>query len=148
MVRQVDFYLISNRVADAKFKLASRLCHKVQRLRQRLLVVTEDANATATLDRVLWTFSDTSFAAHDSFSDDCSASSIHIGESGAVDEQVLQHNYDVLINLTHDIPLYSDHFNRVLEIVEPVDSEKATARERYKNYKNQGCKLDTHNIEL
>ena len=148
MVKQVDFYLISNQVADAKFKLASRLCYKIQRLKQRTLVVTDDTNASETLDRVLWTFSDTSFAAHDSFNDDSAASSIHIGESCAVDEQVLQSNYDVLINLGHDAPLFSHHFNRVLEIVEPSDAEKAAARQRYKSYKDESFELNTHNIEL
>ena len=34
-MKQVDFYLISNRVNQAKFKLASRLANKLQRLDQR-----------------------------------------------------------------------------------------------------------------
>ncbi len=148
MSKQVDFYLIGNQVADAKYKLAARLCNKIQRLNKRALVVTGDAKATNKLDQLLWTFSDASFVAHDSLKDRDAISSIHIGEISEVSSEVLQANYDVLVNLADDAPPFSHQFNRVAEIVEPVASEKAAARRRFKNYRDEGFELKTHDLEL
>lgn len=147
-MKQVDFYLISNRVIDAKYKLASRLCNKLQRQKQSSLVITDNPQATAELDRVMWSFSDTSFLAHDTFNDVQPEALVHIGEHNAVNPVVLEHQHDVLINLSSGIPMFNHHFARIAEIVEADDESKAAARVRYKNYQGEGFKLKMHNIEL
>lgn len=152
-MKQVDFYLISNRVNDAKFKLASRLANKLQRLEQSALVITDNADASSQLDRVMWTFSDTSFLAHDHFatSDNKSAgkrASVQIGEHDNVNPQVLESAQDVLINLSSAIPLFNHHFSRIAEIVEHDETSKAAARKRFKSYQTEGFEIKTHPIEL
>jgi len=148
-MKQVDFYLISNRVTDAKFKLASRLSNKLQRMQQRALVITNDPDQTDKLDALMWSFSDASFLAHDKLNADSTASTaMLIGDHGSVSAQVLEQEFDVLINLSNDVPLFNHHFNRIAEIVEQDDSAKAAARSRYKRYKSEGFKLKTHDIEL
>lgn len=148
MTGQVDFYLITNQVTDARYKLAARLCNKIQRLGQRVLVVTDDTSATDRLDQLLWTFSDTSFAAHDPLDDPDPLSSIHIGCCADLKEQNINDNYDVLVNLSRDAPAFSRHFNRVAEIVEAGEPAKTAARLRFRMYRKQGFELETHNIEL
>ena len=147
MAKQVDFYLISNQVTDAKLKFASRLCNKIQRLDKKTLVVTDSVAITEQLDDMLWSFSDTSFVAHEQITDEA-LSSIQIGEHIQVDQQVLARGYGVLINLCEEVPVFSHHFDRVAEIVDPSDSDKAAARARFKSYKEEGFELKTHNIEL
>lgn len=147
-MKQVDFYLISNRVNDAKYKLASRLCNKLQRQQQSSLVVTENTQATAELDRVMWSFSDTSFLAHDTLSDVQSEALVQIGDHNSVSPMVLEREHDVLINLSSSIPMFNHHFSRIAEIVEADDESKAAARSRYKSYQGEGFEMKMHNIEL
>lgn len=147
-MKQVDFYLISNRVNDAKYKLASRLANKLQRMKQSSLVITDNAEATAELDRVMWSFSDTSFLAHEPLADGNPTTLVNIGDRNAVSAAVLERQHDVLINLSSEVPMFNHHFARIAEIVEADDNSKAAARVRYKSYQGEGFELKMHNIEL
>ena len=148
-MKQVDFYLISNQVADAKFKLASRLANKLQRMEQRTLVITNNSLETDKLDEVMWSFSDASFLAHDKLSaDNTNSTAAQIGDHGSVSAQVLDLDFDVLINLSDQVPVFNHHFTRIAEIVEQNADAKAVARTRYKRYQSEGFELKTHDIEL
>lgn len=152
-MKQVDFYLISNQVSDAKLKLASRLTNKLQRLEQRTLIVTNDAPETNELDALMWSFSDTSFVTHETLRSSNEANSsghctAQIGDHSLVSIEVLEQDFDVLINVSDQIPVFNHHFERIAEIVEPNENAKAGARTRFKQYKNEGFELKTHNIEL
>ena len=147
-MKQVDFYLIENQVSNAKFKLASRLANKLQRQDSRALVVTDDESSAKLLDETMWTYSDASFLAHDDLRDKQAASKVHIGPHNTVSQAVLERDYDVLINLTSEIPVYSHHFLRVAEIVESDGNSKAAGRARYKIYKTEGFELKMHNLSL
>lgn len=149
MSKQVDFYLIENEVIDAKFKLASRLANKLLRLKKKTLIVTDNKEARDLLDQCLWTFSGTSFVAHERVDSENKASSIiHIAETAAVDVQALETDYNVLVNLADDIPVFCHHFMRIAEIVEQQEQAKINGRSRYKTYKEQGFDLKTHSMEL
>lgn len=155
-MKQVDFYLISNQVADAKFKLASRLSNKLQRIEQRSLVVTNDSSETDKLDAIMWSFSDTSFLAHDKLPTQDSPAptgsnidiAAKIGDQNSIDADVLAQDFDVLINLSDQVPVFNHHFARIAEIVEQSEGAKAIARARYQRYKDEGFELKTHEIEL
>jgi len=148
-MKQVDFYLISNKINDAKYKLASRLANKLQRLQQRTLVITDSAESTAHLDKVMWSFSDTSFLAHDHIgATDNVGAPVVIGEHNKVSPDMLENPHDVLINLAADIPLFNHHFARIAEIVEQDEMAKKSARVRYKRYQDEGFEIKTHPIEL
>lgn len=147
-MKQVDFYLIENAVSQASFKLASRLANKLQRMQQSALLVTNSADDTQTLDSIMWSFSDASFLAHDMIDSNTMHANIQIGAQNAVSNEVLERNYDVLINLADDVAIYSHHFSRIAEIVAPDDDSKAKARSRFKHYQTEGFELKTHNIQL
>ena len=146
-MKKVDFYLISNQVADARFKLASRLSNKLLRLEQKTLVVTEDQQQCENLSRIMWSFSDTSFVAHERLSQDSASCNINI--SSITDVKIeSKANFDVLINLSNIMPNFNQHFSRIAEIVEFDEPVKKLARQRYKIYQENGFELDTHTIEL
>ncbi len=147
-MKQVDFYLINNQIANAKFKLASRLANKLQRSGKYALVVTEDESTAKLLDQTMWTYNDASFLAHDDLTEKTPSSRIHIGAHNTVSQAVIERNYDVLINLASDIPMFNHHFERIAEIVEADESSKAAGRTRFKSYKNEGFELKMHKIEL
>ncbi len=146
-MKKIDFYLISNQVADAKFKLASRLSNKLLRLEQKTLVVTEDQQQCENLSRIMWSFSDTSFVAHERLSNDSANCNINISPITEVEIES-EADFDVLINLSNTMPIFSRYFSRIAEIVEFDESVKALARQRYKTYQENGFELDTHQIEL
>ena len=148
MSKQVDFYLISNQVQNAKFKLASRLGNKLQRLDQSALVITDNEQATALLDEVMWSFSDTSFLAHDRIANEEHLSSIQIGDANQTSSKLLEKEYNVLINISSEVPIFNHHFARIAEIVEADEDSKTAARVRYKRYQTEGFEIKTHNIEL
>lgn len=147
-MKQVDFYLISNQVNDAKFKLASRLANKLSRLDQSSLVVTDSVEESAQLDKIMWTYSDTSFLPHEVLSDSSTSSKVMIAAHNSVTPAALETSYDVLINLSSDVPPFNHHFSRIAEVVEESQAAKANARQRYKSYQTEGFEIKTHTIEL
>ena len=147
-MKQVDFYLISNQVNNAKYKLASRLSNKLQRLNQSALIITDNETSTTELNQVMWSFSDTSFLAHDLISDDKHLSSIQIGDASLASPNFLEKNHNVLINISSEVPIFNHHFTRIAEIVEQDEQSKVAARVRFKRYQTEGFEIKTHHIEL
>lgn len=148
MPKQVDFYLIENKISHAKYKLASRLSNKLLKLNKKTLIATNSEDQTKQLDDYLWSFSGTSFVAHDNVTQLSDHSLIHIGNTNSISPQVLENNYDVLINLCNEVPLFSHHFIRIAEIIEQNDEEKTAGRQRYKSYQQEGFEIKTHPLEL
>jgi len=147
-IKQVDFYLISNQVQNGKYKLASRLSNKLQRLKQSALIITDNKDATIELDNIMWSFSDTSFLAHDRIANDQHHSTIQIGDASQASPKLFEKDYNVLINISFDVPIFNHHFTRIAEIVEADEQSKTAARVRYKRYQTEGFEIKTHNIEL
>ena len=158
-MKQVDFYLISNRLRDAKFKLASRLANKLKRLNQKALLVTQSAQESEQLSATLWALRDTSFLAHERIDDVDDAAQFQadfdrglnyavIGDALGMNAKILETQFDVMINLSREVPIFNHHFNRIAEIVESDEAAKADARSRYKLYQGEGFKISTHTIEL
>ncbi|MFT7525228.1 MAG: DNA polymerase-3 subunit chi [Arenicella sp.] len=148
-MKQVDFYLISNQVVDAKYKLASRLSNKLARMQLKALIVTDSLEASKQLNKVMWSYSDTSFVAHDHVPSESPApSKVHITEAPSVSTDLLNDNYDVLINLASEVHAFNHRFERIAEIVLPNEESKAAARERFKSYKSEGFELKTSPVEL
>ncbi len=157
--KQVDFYLIANRLRDAKYKLASRLANKVSRLKKHVLIITDSKEQSEHLSHIMWSFRNTSFLAHeriDQFTSPAMVSELYaqglefvvIGDALSVSPQILQNEFAVMINLASEVPLYSHHFERVAEIVEADEDAKQLARSRYKHYQGEGFKVSTHTLEL
>lgn len=152
MSKQVDFYLIENQISDAKYKLASRLSNKLLKLKKKTLIATDSIEETEQLSQLMWTFSGTSFVAHENVAQATEQSLtenlIHIGDTKSINNDVLENEYEVLINLCQNAPLFSHHFNRIAEIIEQTDDQKAAGRARYKNYQQEGFEIKTHSLEL
>ena len=157
--KQVDFYLISNRLRDAKYKLASRLANKLSRLDKKALIITDSKEQTEHLSQIMWSFRDSSFLAHERIDQLENQAEIAkrykqglnfvvIGDALSVSAEILENNFSVMINLASEVPIYSHHFERVAEIVESDDSEKKAARTRYKHYQGEGFSIETHSLEL
>lgn len=148
-MKQVDFYLLENQVTDGPNKFVSHFCNKLLKLEKKTLVVTDTPEQSQHLDQLMWSFSDTSFVAHDRLPATKSPQSIiHIIEAPQFSASLTEDDYHVMINLCHSVPLFSHHFERIVEIIDADESSKAIARQRYKHYQTEGFSLKTHSIEL
>ena len=135
---RVDFYLLAG-----SSSIEEVTCILTEKARQRghsIHIRTASRQDAAMLDELLWTYKDTSFIPHRL-----------AGEAGLLDTPVCigwdepkpEHG-DVLINLVQAMPLHAASFNRVIEIVPARESERESARARFRQYRDQGYDLHHH----
>lgn len=137
---RIDFYLLPE--DDRKSLAACRLAHKAFRLGHRIYIFAPNATESGQLDQLLWTFNPGSFVPH------------KINDGSAADDMpvLIGHEAppesfkDVLISLTPQVPEFFERFERVAELVAADDTEKASARERFRFYRERGCDVQTHNL--
>ena len=147
-MKQVDFYLVTNHVKQARLKMASRFCNKLQKMQKRILVVSDDPTSSEELRNVMWSYSDTSFLAHDHISETNTPSSIQLLEASVFNNALVESEYDVLVSLCDEVPQFIHHFERIAEFVAAEEDSKVAGRLRYKKYQSEGFELKMHNIEL
>jgi DNA polymerase III subunit chi len=143
-VGRVDFYVLSDTAPDAIWRCACRLIEKAFDLNHRVYVHVASAADAQRLDELLWTFSDRSFIPHHTWTGEDVPHDIVkvlIGERpGPASHR------DVLVNLSGTVPANIDAYARVAEVVDTDAERKRLSRERYKQYRERGCILETHNL--
>lgn len=132
--------------APDKLGYAGRLLRKATAAGARLWVLGEDAQIQA-LDSSLWSLSATSFLAH------CkqdAASGVQ-KRSNVVLVSDLTDNpegFQVLVNLSTEMPHGFDRFDRVIEVVSTDDEDRQHARLRWKRYTGLGYSIQRHDLNL
>lgn len=139
---KVDFYLLAGSGQEARETMAFKLVEKIYSMKHRVYIHTDSAQASKRLDDMLWTLKAGNFLPHEiSATNNHPETPIIIGhseEAPGID--------DVLINLSHSVPLFFSQFNRVAEFVDADESNKKLGRSRFKFYKDRGYELDTHEL--
>lgn len=139
---KVDFYLLAGTGQNARETMACKLIEKIYNLNHKVYVHTGSKQDADRFDDMLWTLKPGNFIPHNLVSaNQAPDSPVTIGH----DEKAPQ-VHDVLINLTHDVPLFFSQFNRVAEFVDAEDTHRSQGRTRFKFYKDRGYELDTHEI--
>ena len=121
---------------------ACRLVRKAY-TNQVKVAITVPTDMLEKLDEMLWTFSQIDFIPH------CYATSQNAVHTQVVlatetDLDKLPH-YQVLINLSEQIPTLFARFERLLEIISTAESERVAGRERYRFYRDRGYPLQSFN---
>ncbi|MEJ2629767.1 MAG: DNA polymerase III subunit chi [Acidihalobacter sp.] len=137
---RVDFYLLPSTDETARLRVVCRLAVKIFGLGQQLHIHTADAQQAQKLDRLLWTFQDTSFLPHSLVGSE-SATPITIGYDNAPAT-----DGDVLINLAPDTPHFFSRFERVAEVVDEQPDVRVAGRTRYRFYRDRGYALQHHQL--
>lgn len=141
---RVDFYVLSDTAPDAAWRYACRLIEKAVELQNRVFVRVAHSGDAARLDEMLWTFSDRSFLAHEIWSGGEPPHplvKVLVGEGPAPES-----HRQVLVNLSGAVPEDFASFERVAEIVDADPERRRQSRDRYKQYRERGCTLETHNL--
>jgi DNA polymerase-3 subunit chi len=138
---RVDFYVLSAEAPDARLRYACRLAERAVDHGCLVYIQTQEVQK---LDDLLWTFSDGSFLPHE----------IYRGQPASHPKVKVMLGSDVgppshrslLINLVEAMPADANAYERIAEIVDVDPERKRNARERYKQYRQLGCTLESHNL--
>ena len=138
---RVDFYIL-----DTHRNPEHLVCQLTQKACQQGLNITirtaDQATAQAMDDR-LWTFGDISFIPHAVYH-------THSPDPAPVQitwQDLPPTHRDLLVNLTGAIPDGVENFARIVEIVAADEGSRGGARQRYRDYRERGYELETHNID-
>lgn len=140
----VEFHVLSDGPSDARLRYACRLAEEGVEQGLSVYLQTASHGDALRLDELLWTFKDGSFLPHEFFS---GAPASHERVRVLFGEQAapLSHR-QLLVNLTESTPADLDQYGRIAEVVDVDPERKRTARERYKQYRERGCTLESKNV--
>ncbi|MFP5358447.1 MAG: DNA polymerase III subunit chi [Gammaproteobacteria bacterium] len=142
---RIDFYILPAGAPASLIATACKLCDKASAQGLRLFVRSPDAAQREELDGALWSFRQGSFIAHEAYHGQAISEPYPQVLIGDAEEPPASH-HGVLINLGEDVPVYFSRFERVLEIVPPQDTARASSRARFKFYRDRGYPLETHEL--
>ncbi|MBT5230191.1 MAG: DNA polymerase III subunit chi [Methylococcales bacterium] len=136
---RIDFYIASK---ASQLSLACRVIEKIHGIGHQIYAHADAHPMASKLDEMLWDFKPDNFLAHEMVQPDATTTeNILIGY-----QQPPEGAQDVLVNLTSEVPLFFNQFQRVAEVVGPDEELKLLARARYKYYRENGYELYTHNL--
>lgn len=139
---KIDFYVLANTSLKHRDMVVCKLTNKAYDKQHRIFIYTESKQHVVQFDDLLWTYSAGSFLPHEidtaSTLTDCP---ILIGSQTPPPE-----GYDVLINLTSEVPAFYSQFQRIAEFVAGDTNTRNLARERYRYYRDHGCELNSHDL--
>jgi len=132
--------------AGDKVAYASRLLRKATGAGARVLVLS-DPKLALSLDLALWNLSSTDFVTH----------SVHPGSAMAESRSsvLIAQNVpeldlmpSVCVNLGQPVPDRLECFGRVIEVVSTDESDRKSARGRWKEYAALGLTITRHDLAL
>lgn len=132
--------------APGKLAYACRLLRKAVASGSTVAVLGDEP-MLAKLDEQLWSFSALDFVPH--------------GRATSLSAQQREHtpiwlctsseegqSRQVLVNLTHIVPSGFEGFERVIEVVSQDETDKQSARLRWKHYTERGIEIVRHDLNL
>jgi DNA polymerase-3 subunit chi len=142
---RTDFYLLKQ--ADEKSQLLTvcRIVEKAYLKFHQIFIYTQNESQSEILDKLLWTFHETSFIPHQPYESDSNSQilpPILISHAALTSPPV----QDILVNLNSVVPDFFKSFQRIIEVVPEEPTARANAREKYRFYREQACELHSHNL--
>ena len=135
---RIDFYQLDSS-RHRSDRVVCQLCQKAYENQQKTMLLTQNPEQTAYLDKQLWVFSDDSFVPHDTEQVNSFETPILLNDNPQPDCK-----RQLLINLTDEIPENFAQYERIIELV--TDDNKQSARNHYSFYKERGYPLNHHNL--
>jgi DNA polymerase-3 subunit chi len=142
---KVDFYVMDDAGRMQALRELCLLLEPFYAAKQPVYLQVASSHDAEQLDKLLWTYRDDSFLAHQI------VSTTNLGkaliEIGTQDETP-EGNNAVLVNLTTTIPGSYQQYSRVIEIVYSDPAVQQAARDRFRCYREQGSELNTHKMKV
>ena len=140
---QVDFYVMEDMGRVQALRELCLLLEKPYECGETIYIHTTTLDEAEQLDKLLWTYRDDRFLAHQIINNESNTSApIEIGISRP------DHHKGTLVNLTSEIPEFYQQFSRVIEPVFSEPAAQQASRDRFRQYRDQGCELKTHKMKV
>lgn len=149
---QVDFYILPDSSDHARLLLACRLADKAVQHTLAVFVLTDAESEAHKLDELLWTFSQNSFLPHRLTWETATPNDEPIlidcrerpqNETPEPNEAAA---WDLMINLTTDVPETFGRYQRLAEVVDADPGRRERGRARYRYYRDRGYEPRTHQL--
>jgi len=138
---KIDFYVLHT---DSRQKSHLFACHLLEQLyleqQKTIFIHVNTRDDAERLDALLWTYRDDGFLPHHLFS---SASEDHPAPIQIGFGETPLKKHAILLNLSTTIPTFYTQFDHLIEIVFTDPLMQQLARERYKQYRDQGYEINT-----
>lgn len=136
---RIEFY---SNVADKKLLLLS-LAEKALNKRRHMTILTENLQVATDVSDYLWQHQPTSFLPHVLANHEQAGKTpinvaCQINATGQTDEITQD---EILVNLTPQNPPFFSRFTQLVEMVGDDESDKSSARQRYKFYRDRGYEI-------
>lgn len=143
---KIDFYVYDTTNMQRMYFAACSLLEKIYTEQSQSIFVNMNTREDAErFDALLWTYRDDSFIPHALYQAEAlHPPRIQIGYT----ENIAPITKNILINFTPTIPPFYQQFEHVIEIVFADPLAQQSARERYKQYRDQGCLLNTIKLKV
>jgi DNA polymerase-3 subunit chi len=136
---RIDFYVLPSESGEDAVMTACKLCDKAVGGGSRVYVHAADQRTQDQLDKLLWTFRQGSFIAHERANGQALGEPLPDVVFGNA-EPPPSHGR-VMINLADEVPAFFSRFERVCEVVAGDEAQRAKSRARYKFYRDRGYEL-------
>jgi DNA polymerase-3 subunit chi len=139
---EISFYFS----APSRSGYACRLIRQAQR-QGMALAVTGPAEVLIEFDRELWTFAAPEFVPHSAVERLAEVpAALHATTVWLGANPLAAPVHDALVNLGDEIPAGFETFGRVFEIVSADETDRQSARARWKAYAHRGYPIKRHEV--
>ncbi len=121
-----------------------RVVRKSLALGARLCVVAGNDDAQA-LSQYLWSVRPTEFIPH-ALAGHTQASTVAASQVVIATSLSELAHHDVLLNLLPEVPAGFERFSRLIELVGQDETDRLSARQRWKHYQSRGYPITTHRV--
>ena len=135
---QIDFYVLQDRTASTE-SLACQLALMAWEHGNRVMVLAENEKQAEQVDTLMWENPKGRFLPHKQKRQAGFAPVIIVTLAELADDAG-----EVIINLTQDAVPRPQRFRRLLELVPADDAQRKASREKFRVYRTQGLKPESH----
>jgi len=139
---RVEFHILSETGGEARWKHACALVEQAQLADEKIFIRAEQ-DVLQRIDDLLWTFRDHAFIPHEFVGANTPSHPRIVALLGY--DEPLPAGFSLLINLHTSLPAQLQSASKVIEIVDADATNRQQARERYKQYRERNCQLETIN---
>ncbi len=139
---EITFYVLADQAPEKRLSTACRIIEKAFQQKHSIYVHAANQAEAEQLDELLWTFKAESFIPHHLVGDGPTPPPpVRIGW-----QEIPPEASDLLINLHAAAPEQPKRFRRIVEIVGGDEAMREAARQHWRQYKQQGYPVSSHNI--
>lgn len=139
---EITFYVLADTDPAKRLTTACRIIEKAFQQKHSIYVHAASKAEAEALDELLWTFRADSFIPHHLVGDGPTPPPpVRIGW-----QQIPPEASDLLVNLHAEAPPQPQRFRRIIEIVGGDEPQREAARGHWRQYKQQGYAVTSHNL--